>query len=116
MPRQHKKMTGGIFGWGENSYGSSNGSSVGSTLSSWWSSAKNKLTGQPSTSSYNSSYNASAVGGKTRRKRHMRGGNLAANASPISGVKNAQPHTWVGKGGKTRRQHKCSKSCKHRKH
>jgi hypothetical protein len=44
---------------------------------------------------------------------------LAAHASPISGVKTAQPHNLVG--GRTRKhrrggKHRHSKSCKHRKH
>jgi len=43
----------------------------------------------------------SAYGGK-RKSKKMRGGNLAATASPISDIKTAQPHNWVG-GKKTRK-------------
>jgi hypothetical protein len=42
---------------------------------------------------------------------------LAYYASPIYGIKNAQPHNWLGgnqyKGGRTRK-HKCRKTCKHK--
>lgn len=68
----------------------------------------------------------SVSGGKRRRTRKMRGGyssntmltGLAASASPISGIKTAQPHHWVGGRTKRRRTkcHRCnSKSCRHRK-
>jgi hypothetical protein len=69
----------------------------------------------------------SAVNGGKRRTRKMSGGyssnisltGLAATASPISGVKTAQPHHWVG-GRTKRRQSKShrrhhSKSRRHRK-
>ena len=65
---------------------------------------------------------SSATGGKKRRTKKMRGGyssnimitGLAASASPISGIKSAQPHHWVGGRTKRRRTkcHRCnSKSC-----
>ena len=56
----------------------------------------------------------------------MRGGNftdntprtgVASTASPITGIKSAQPHNLVG--GRSRRRshkHRHSKSCRHRKH
>lgn len=69
----------------------------------------------------------SVVNGGKRRTRKMSGGyssnisltGLAATASPISGVKTAQPHHWVG-GRTKRRQSKShrrhhSKSRRHRK-
>jgi hypothetical protein len=73
---------------------------------------------------------APPVGGKYKSKKHyMKGGftsnapqmNVAGYAAPISGVPNAQPQVWVGKGGRrTRRRykgkHRHTKSCKHRKH
>ena len=66
------------------------------------------------------------AGGKKRKSKKMRGGyasntpltGLAASASPISGIKTAQPHNWVGGRTKRRRTkcHRCnSKSCRHRK-
>ena len=71
------------------------------------------------------------TGGKYKSKRrYMKGGftsnaptmSVAGYAAPISGVPNAQPQVWVGKGGRrTRRRHnrkhRHTKSCKHyRKH
>ena len=115
MPRRHRKMKGGFL------------DSLSSTLSSWGStisqsasnaynktksaasSAYSSATGstptynaQAPTTSYTSSYTPSGAYGGKRRSRKMRGGNLAANASPISGIKTAQPHNWVG-GKKTRK-------------
>ena len=131
MPRRHRKMKGGFL------------DSLGSTLSGWGSSisegassawnktksattgAYDSVTGTTSTTSY---VPTTTTGGRKRSKR-MRGGfsdntpttGLAAHASPISGVKTAQPHNLVG--GRTRkhrrhtRKHRHSKSCKHhRKH
>ena len=64
------------------------------------------------------------VGGRKRRTRVKRGGfnanspttGIAFYASPVSGIKNAQPHNWVGGRTKRKCKHKHSKSCKHRKH
>jgi hypothetical protein len=62
------------------------------------------------------------MGGRRRAKRggsysaNMSQTNLAATASPISGIQTVKAQTWVG--GKTkrrRRRHKHNKSCKHRK-
>jgi hypothetical protein len=64
------------------------------------------------------------MGGKKRRtRRGKRGGsyssnmsqtNLAASASPVSGIQTVKAQTWVG--GKTkRRRHKHNKSRKHLK-
>jgi hypothetical protein len=48
----------------------------------------------------------STYGGR-KRSRKMRSGNIASTAAPISGIKTAEPHNWVG--GKTRKR----KSRKH---
>lgn len=137
MPKTHKKKGGGMFdfltsAWdttkrdAENSYNSLkqtvglNQPSYGSTQPPAYGST------QPSTSYGSTSY---AMGGKKRRKsRRMRGGNftdntprtgVASTASPITGIKSAQPHNLVG--GRTRRRRSCncksrhSKSCKNRK-
>jgi hypothetical protein len=63
------------------------------------------------------------VGGRKKRS-SKRGGftartpttGLAFHAAPVSNIKNAQPHNWVGGRTKRQRKHKHSKSCKHRKH
>ena len=58
----------------------------------------------------NTSYTPSgSYGGKKRKSKKMRGGyipltGLAANAAPISGIKTAEPHNWVG--GKKSRKNK----------
>jgi hypothetical protein len=117
MPRTRKNMKGGFL------------DSLSSTLSSWGSSisqsasdAYNKAK-NATTSAYNSTTSSTSVpvsqsytpmttstyGGK-KRSRKMRGGysnnialtGLAANASPISGIKTAEPHNWVG-GKRTRK-------------
>ena len=142
MPRGYKKMKGGLFGFGDSSSttpGSSMFDSLGSTLSGWgstlsqdsstlWNKTKNAASGLTSgLTSYGSAstpaYGTISIGGRKRtRRRHMRGGNfkdntpitgLAANASPISDIKTAQPHNLVG--GKTKRR-RHSKSRRHRKH
>jgi hypothetical protein len=67
-------------------------------------------TTRPTTST--STTSSGAYGGKKRKSRKMRGGysnnvalnSLAANASPISGIKSAEPHNWVG--GKTSRKNR----------
>ena len=138
MPRGYKKMKGGIFGFGDSSSttsGSSMFGSLGSTLSGWgstlsqdssnlWNKTKNAASGLTSYgSALTTSYGTAPIGGRKRtRRRHMRGGDfkdntpitgLAANASPISDIKTAQPHNLVG--GKTKRR-RHSKSRRHRKH
>jgi hypothetical protein len=60
--------------------------------------------------------------GGRKRSRKMRGGyhpnssttNIAFTAAPISGIKTAQPHNWVG--GKTRRHRKGKHSRSYRHH
>jgi hypothetical protein len=69
-----------------------------------------------STTSYTPS---GAYGGKKGKSRKMRGGysnnialtGLAANASPISGIKSAEPHNWVG-GKKSRKNKRGTRSKK----
>ena len=125
MPRRHRKMKGGFL----DSFGSTL-SNLGSTLSqsasSAWQKTKSAVSSTPSSSSSYSpstttSSTGSYMGGKRRTKRrHMRGGyeansaitGLAANTSPISGIKSAQPHNLVG--GKTRKRGR--KSSKRRRH
>ena len=72
----------------------------------------------PMTSPTTTPMTSPTMGGRRRRTRKMRGGfrpnssttNLAFAASPISGIKTAQPHNWVG--GKTKRR----RHSRHRKH
>ena len=69
-----------------------------------------------STTSYTPS---GAYGGKKGKSRKMRGGysnnsaltGLAASASPISGIKSAEPHNWVG-GKKSRKNKRGTRSKK----
>jgi hypothetical protein len=69
-----------------------------------------------STTSYTPS---GAYGGKKGKSRKMRGGysnnnaltGLAANASPISGIKSAEPQNWVG-GKKSRKNKRGTRSKK----
>jgi hypothetical protein len=125
------------------SSGTSSGSSWTSGLTSWtpsWLSKKEQPQqsygaqpqqsyGAQSQQSYGAqpqqSYGASyGMGGKKRRtRRGKRGGsfspnisetNLAASASPVSGIQTVKAQTWVG--GKTKRcRHIHNKSCKHKK-
>jgi hypothetical protein len=111
------------------SSGTSSGtSSWTSGLSSYtpsWLSKKEEPKPQPQAQPQ-SSYGAPSygMGGKKRRtRRGKRGGsyssnmsqtNLAASASPVSGIQTVKAQTWVG--GKTkRRRHRHNKSCKHKK-
>ena len=65
------------------------------------------------------------VGGKYKSKRrYMKGGftsnapqmNVAGYAAPISGIPNAQPQAWVGKGGKRTRRRNKRHNKSYRKH
>lgn len=68
--------------------------------------------------------NTEMVGEYNGGRKSRRGGSLASYASPISGIKTAQPHHILGgpnKGGRRTKKryggkHRHSKSCKHRKH
>ena len=106
--------------------------SINSAVTGAFEKAKNAVSSslQSNTSaqqSYSPQPSTYTMGGKRRRKsRRMRGGNftdntprtgVASTASPITGIKSAQPHNLVG--GRTRRRCRKSshsKSCRHRKH
>ena len=109
--------------------------SINSAVTGAFEKAKNAVSSslQSNTSaqqSYSPQPSTYTMGGKRRRKsRRMRGGNftdntprtgIASTASPITGIKSAQPHNLVG--GRSRRRRSCncksrhSKSCRHRKH
>ena len=151
--RHRKMKKGGLLGFGEsnpNDYSSSDSGSgsgmfgsVGSTLSGWgssisdtassaWDKTKSATSGAyDSATGTTTPSTTSTFGGKRKRSRKMRGGfsdntpttGLAYHASPISGIKSAQPHNLVGgktkkrRGGKTKKRrggkHRHSKSCKH---
>jgi len=137
MTRKHRKNKKGGSWYDPTSWssGTSTGSSWTSSLSSYtpsWLSKKEEPKPQPPVQqpSYEAqpqaqpSYGAPSygMGGKKRRtRRGKRGGsyssnmsqtNLAASASPVSGIQTVKAQTWVG--GKTkRRRHKHNKSCKH---
>jgi hypothetical protein len=129
---RNRKMSGGFLDSLSNSI-SSGWNSLSQGASSAWnktkSAATNAYTSATTSSSTPSSYTPTTsvtptytTGGK-KRSRKMRGGyrpnssltNLASSASPISGIKNAQPHNWVGGKTKRHRKHKHSRSCRHRK-
>ena len=139
MTRKHRKNKKGGSWYDPTSWtsGTSSGtSSWTSGLSSWtpsWLSKKEEPQPsyvaqpqpqpqpQPQTSYGAPSY---GMGGKKRRtRRGKRGGafspnmsqtNLAASASPVSGIQTVKAQTWVG--GKTKRcRHIHNKSCKHKK-
>ena len=110
MPRRRRNMKGGFLDSLSNTL-SSWGSSISQSASDAYNKAKN-ATSSAYTSSTNSTTPAytpalmttSTYGGR-KRSRKMRGGNIAATAAPISGIKTAQPHNWVG-GKKTRKYRK----------
>jgi hypothetical protein len=138
MRKGNKKMKGGFLDSIGNTL-SNWGSSVSQGATTAWnktkeatSSAYNSATGSttssntyiPTTSSTKTS--TYTMGGKKKTRKHMKGGfkdniaitGLASHAEPISDIKNAQPHNWVG--GKTkkhhsRRKHRHYKSLKHHK-
>jgi hypothetical protein len=136
MPRRHRKMRGGFLdslgttlsGWGSSL--SEGASSVWNKTKNATTSAYDSVTGSSSTTSYmpttSSSSTSYTMGGRKRTKRHMRGGftdntpttGLAAHASPISDIKTAQPHNWVGGKTKKHRKHRRHSKSKrhHRKH
>jgi hypothetical protein len=86
-------------------------SSASSWLTSAWNKTKNAYS---STTGTTPSTTTPSYGGKKRRRtKRMRGGNftdntpttgLASHAGPISDIKTAQPHNWVG--GRRTRKHK----------
>jgi hypothetical protein len=137
MPRRHRKMKGGFLeslsgtlsSWGSSiSQSASNAyNKTKNAASSAYSSATTPTSTTPTTSTSTSytptstaSYTPSgAYGGKKGKSRKMRGGysnnialtGLAANASPISGIKSAEPHNWVG-GKKSRKNKRGTRSKK----
>jgi hypothetical protein len=127
-----RKMSGGFLDSLTNSI-SSGWNSLSQGASNAWNKTKtateNAYTSATSSSTTPSSYTPTTsvtptytTGGR-KRSRKMRGGyqpnssttNLAFAASPISGIKSAQPHNWVGGKTKRHRKHKQSKSRRHRK-
>ena len=91
-----------------------------STPTSTQTSTPTTSTSHTPTSTSTTSYTPSgAYGGKKRKSRKMRGGysnnvalnSLAANASPISGIKTSEPHNWVG-GKKSRKNRRGTRSKK----
>ena len=132
MPKSHRKTRrrgGGI--WDDlknktNSWTSGfDTSSLTSGISSWNPFGKNETPpttySSPTPTSTTYSSPTASYGGKRRRVK--RGGsysanmsltNLAASASPVSGIQTVKAQTWVGGKTKRRRRHKHNKSCKHR--
>ena len=137
MPKSHRKKTRRGGGWFDDLKSKASGLTSGMSTSSWTSSmsslnpfAKKETPSTPYTppaytppeSSSPTTYNTTTpnYGGKKKRS-IKRGGsysanmsqtNLAASASPVSGIQTVKAQTWVG--GKTkRRRHKHNKSCKH---
>ena len=142
MPKSHRKKTRRGGGWFDDLKNKTSGLTSGMSTSSWspssWTSGVNTSswnpfakketpasTYTPPTSPPASTYSSpttQTMGGKRRRVK--RGGsysanmsqtNLAATASPVSGIQTVKAQTWVG--GKTKRRrhrHKHNKSCKHR--
>jgi hypothetical protein len=145
MPKSHRKKTRRGGGWFDDLKNKTSGLTSGMSTSSWspssWTSGVNTSswnpfakketpasTSPPPTSppisppATPSSSTMQTMGGKRRRVK--RGGsysanmsqtNLAATASPVSGIQTVKAQTWVG--GKTKRRrhrHKHNKSCKHR--
>lgn len=113
MPRRHrhrKTMKGGFLDSISNTL-SGWGSSASQGVSGLWQKTKSATTGltgststYPSTTSTTSTtpMTTSTYGGRrTRKRRHMRGGNLAMTAAPISDIKTVKPHSMVG--GRSRR-------------
>jgi hypothetical protein len=92
-------------------------SSISTGASDLWNKTKESttgatsyLTGSTPTTTTTSSYTPSYTQGGRRRKsrRRMRGGNLAMNAAPVSGMQTAAPQVWVG-GRRTRRRRRTSR-------
>jgi hypothetical protein len=139
MPRRHRKMKGGFLESLSGTL-SSWGSSISQSASDAYNKTKNAASSAyssattptststtsytPTSTSYTptstTSYTPSgAYGGKKGKSRKMRGGysnnialtGLAANASPISGIKSAEPHNWVG-GKKSRKNKRGTRSKK----
>lgn len=125
---KHKKTKGGDLSswWSDNVTNSSWLNRSKSYLPSWMSGDSSQSTTGMSNfdfgSSDSSSSNFGTTNGGKRRTKRKHGGytsntpttGLASTASSVSGIQTAKPHTWVG--GKTKKRHKHSRSCKHKKH
>ena len=124
---RHKKTKGGDLSswWSDNVTNSSWLNRSKSYIPSWMSGDSSQSSTGMSNMGYGSSDSSSSNFGTTnggRRTKRKHGGynsntpttGLASTASPVSGIQTAKPHTWVG--GKTKKRHKHSKSCKHKKH
>ena len=123
MPRRNRSRTmkGGFLGL----FGSD---STGSSWSSWNPFKKSTPQQQPLVIQQQPIQQEalySPVGGKYKSKRrYMKGGftsnapqmNVAGYAAPISGIPNAQPQAWVGKGGKRTRRRNKRHNKSYRKH
>jgi len=113
MPRRYRKNKRGGFLGLENLFGTSSQEKEDSDISGQY--GNSEMSGMSS-----NSMSGQYQGGKKSK----RGGSLASYASPISGIRTAQPHHILGgphKGGrrtKKRRggKHRHTKSCKHKKH
>jgi len=89
--------------------------------------SNSSISSSPSSNILSSNYSSTVYGGRRRKhgtKKMYRGGsyvsntnlnNLASNALPISGIKTAQPSTWVGGKRKSRKGRKSRKTRKTRK-
>jgi hypothetical protein len=129
---RHKKINGGDLSswWSSNVTNSSWLNKSKSYIPSWMSGESSQSsylpTGFGNTDSTNSSglnfgTTGTNYGGKRRTKKKYGGykentptTGLASHASPVSGLQTAKPHTWVG--GRTKRRHRHSRTCKHKKH
>ena len=141
MPRRHRKMKGGFLdslGSTLSSWGTSISQSASDTYNKAKNAASSAYNSTPSYISTSTTTPATmtsttmtpttttptttpsgAYGGKKGKSRKMRGGysnnialtGLAANASPISGIKSAEPHNWVG-GKKSRKNKRGTRSKK----
>jgi hypothetical protein len=141
MTRKHRKnKKGGFLGMDTSSWTS--GWSSSSFSPSGWFGKKEQQPAQPQPQPQQPSYGTEpqpsygaqpqssygmgsyGMGGKKRRtRRGKRGGafspnmsqtNLAASASPVSGIQTVKAQTWVG-GRTKKRRHRHTKSCKHKK-
>lgn len=119
MRRHRRTMKGGFLDSLSNTL-SNWGSSISQGTSSMWEKTKNAVSSSTSQPPTQPPMTTTTYGGRTKhrrsrhrrtRSRHMRGGfkdnmptsGIAAHASPISGVKMAGPHNWVGGRRRSRR-------------
>ena len=132
MPRRHRKMRGGFLdsftqglsdAWNKTKNAASSAyNSSSSTYTPSTSYTPPATSYSPSTPAYTPTQDSTYIppsGGRKRTKKHrkMRGGftdntpttGLAARASPISDIKTAQPHNWVGGRTKRRRSRRSRK-------